>query len=134
MVWGGILVFFAFRFKTHLGKLINAATDRIKNVQGYKRTKDGHELIFSDSQPAQSPTKLESTPVNIPIPTDTIGLQQDFEALIMRDLEAANIPDHAEKERILVSHLAATQLNAGYERVNSTTGQDHTFRYADQKD
>ena len=79
----------------------------------------GNKFEF-DVQAAQSPTKLETTSINIPIPTDTVGLQKDFEYLIKQDLEAANIQNQAEKENILISHLAASQLNAAYERINST--------------
>ena len=78
----------------------------------------GSEFEFG-AQPTQTPAKLEATPINIPIPTDSVGMQKDFEDLIRRDLKAANIQDQAEKEKILISHLAATQLNAAYERVNS---------------
>lgn len=79
----------------------------------------GSEFEFG-GQPAQSPAKLEATSVNIPIPTDTVGMQNEFEMLIRRDLETANIQDQNEKENILISHLASTQLNAAYERVNSS--------------
>lgn len=68
----------------------------------------------------QSQEKLETPPVNIPIPTDAVGMQQDYEGYIRRDLEAAVIEDPVERENILVSHLASTQINASYERVNST--------------
>ena len=79
----------------------------------------GNEFEFG-SQTGQNPSKLEATPVNIPIPTDTVGMQQEFEELIRRDLDSANIQNQDEKENILISHLASTQLNAEYERINST--------------
>ena len=73
-----------------------------------------------EKQAVQSSSKLEATSVNIPIPTDSAGVLQDFEKLIRRDLTTANIQDSGEKENILISHLAATQLNAAYERAAST--------------
>jgi hypothetical protein len=50
MVWGGIAVFFAYRFKASFSTLIDALSDRVKNVTEYKKTKEGHELLFSGSQ------------------------------------------------------------------------------------
>ena len=89
-------------------------------IEKLKKAKiQGSEFDFG-SLPEQKTEKLEAGSVNIPIPTDTIGMQQEFEALIRRDLEAANISDPQELQNILVSHLAATQLTAAYERVNSS--------------
>ncbi len=54
IIWGGVLIFFAYRFKNGFSLLLTAITDRIKNVQGYKKTKDGHELTFQESQTDKS--------------------------------------------------------------------------------
>lgn len=97
-----------------LKKPISTLIEKLK-----KANIKGSEFEFG-TQPAQTPSKLEATPVNIPIPTDTVGMQQEFESLIRRDLDAANISEADTKENILISHLAATQLNAIYERVNSS--------------
>jgi hypothetical protein len=75
MVWGGIIIFFALRFKSSFGSLLSAITDRIKNVQGYKKTKEGHEVTFksqtstedkvlpnvSKKPPEGSPERTEDT-------------------------------------------------------------------------
>jgi hypothetical protein len=53
-------VFFAYRFKSSISKLIEALTDRVKNVKGYKKTKDGHELLFSESQAISENPSLPS--------------------------------------------------------------------------
>ena len=70
MVWGGILVFFAFRFKSSFSQLLAAFVDRIKNVQGYKKTKDGHEFTFKDLQSSNEdkvlPNISDSPPIGSP--------------------------------------------------------------------
>jgi len=89
MVWASVLVFFAFRFKTSFSKLLEAITDRIKNVQGYKKTKDGHEVIFRDLPQSEKdnlfPNSNDSTPNVQP---ESVGLSvwpedntQDISAL-----------------------------------------------------
>jgi len=50
MVWAGVLIFFAFRFKNKFSHLLEAITNRIKHVKKYKKTKDGHEILFEDAQ------------------------------------------------------------------------------------
>ena len=79
----------------------------------------GSEFEFF-TRPVQDPEKLETTSVNIPIHIGTDGVQKEFEELIRRDLKAVNIEDSKEKEKMLVSHLASSQLNVAYERVNSS--------------
>lgn len=81
MVWGGILIFFAFRFKSSFSSLLAAITDRIKNVQGYKKTKEGHELTFNSSQ-ANSEDKVlpnvsNEPPEGSPERTDDTGWSED---------------------------------------------------------
>jgi hypothetical protein len=62
IVWGGILVFFAYRFKNSFSILIESLSDRVKNVKGYKKTKDGHEVLFSEAQSInEPPAKTEIT-------------------------------------------------------------------------
>lgn len=66
IVWGGILVFFAFRFKSNFSQLLKAITDRVKNVQGYKKTKEGHELTFRKEQSSENDKILPNTSDNPP--------------------------------------------------------------------
>jgi len=68
----------------------------------------------------QAGVELKSTPINIPVPVDTVGLQKEFEEYINRDLNAMNIGNLEDKVKTLVSHLAASQIKASYERVHST--------------
>ena len=67
IVWGGILIFFAFRFKSSFSQLLNAITDRVKNVQGYKKTKEGHELTFRSEQSSENVKILPNTSDTPPI-------------------------------------------------------------------
>ena len=110
LVWPISIIIILLIFRKPISKII----DKLK-----KANIKGSEFEF-DARPAQTSAKLEATPVNIPIPTDNVGMQQEFESLIIRDLAAANIQNQEEKERILISHLASTQLNAAYERINNS--------------
>jgi hypothetical protein len=67
MIWGLIVVFFAFRFKSSFRLLLEAITDRIKNVKGYEKTKDGHKLIFAESQLEKEENILPNTSETPPI-------------------------------------------------------------------
>jgi len=74
IVWGGILVFFAFKFKDSFSKLLGAITDRIKNVQGYKKTKDGHEVIFGSEQQTNDENILPNSSDSAPnVQPETAG-------------------------------------------------------------
>ena len=107
LVWPVAILIIVLVFKKPLASRLNNL--KKANIKG--------EFEFEPQQ-SQTPIKLEVASVNIPIPTDTVGMQKEFEELIRRDLVAANIQDQTLKENILISHLAATQLNASYERVN----------------
>lgn len=50
MIWGGIILFFSIRFNNSFSSLFGAITNRIENVKGYKKTKNGHEVVFDDKQ------------------------------------------------------------------------------------
>ena len=97
-----------------LRKPISNILEKLKkaNIQG-------NEFEFGN-QVVQKTSKLDETPISIPIPTDTVGMQKEYEQLIKRDLRTANVQTPEEKENILISHLAATQLNAAYEKISST--------------
>ena len=61
IVWAGVLIFFAFRFKGSFSLLLAAITDRINNVKNYKKTKDGHELTFEAPQPSKDKKVLPNS-------------------------------------------------------------------------
>lgn len=81
IVWGGILIFFALRFKSSFSSLIGAITDRIKNVRGYKKTKEGHELTFTSAQASSEdkvlPNVSNEPPQGSPEETGNTGWLED---------------------------------------------------------
>jgi len=67
IVWAGVLIFFAFKFRSGFSSLLAAITDRIRSVKGYRKTKEGHELTFSESQQvdAKSLPNTSATPPEV---------------------------------------------------------------------
>lgn len=76
-----------------------------------------YKFDLSD-QPIQKPKDPTPQSINIPIPTDSLGLVDEYKQLILNDLGKAIIKSEEDKINILVSHLAATQLKLVYQNIN----------------
>ncbi len=111
IVWASAVVIIAIFFMVSFRKDISSLLGRVREI-----TRDG--IRTSSRAPQQAPEKKESSVDELMKVFDSATLRLQEKA-IQKDLEAKGLTESPDAVKILVRHLAATQLTLAFEKINS---------------